>query len=154
MMCDLTIAAETCRFGEPEIRLGYGSTASMLLPFLVPVKIARELLYLGTLIDATRAYEVGLVNAVVPEAGLHEEAFRQARVLSLISPKALRLAKEAVNFALESAGSMHALRHNQSLAAILAGVEDSEDAAFQRVVGERGISEALRWRRQQFDELE
>ena len=74
LLCDLTIAAESCQLGEPEIRQGTSSANSVLLALFVPPKIAAELLLGGGLMTAARAYQVGLVNQVVPDDELLEAA--------------------------------------------------------------------------------
>jgi enoyl-CoA hydratase len=73
MACDLLIAADTARFGQPEVNLGiipgYGGTQR--LPRLVGRNLAKELVLTGEMITAQRAYEIGLVNKVVPAADLN-----------------------------------------------------------------------------------
>jgi enoyl-CoA hydratase len=72
MACDLLIAADTARFGQPEVNLGiipgYGGTQR--LPRLIGRNLAKELVLTGEMISAQRAYEIGLVNKVVPAAEL------------------------------------------------------------------------------------
>ena len=85
MLCDMTIAAEDCSFGEPEIRFGTGSPA-LIMPWVVPLKIAKELMLSGKTIDAKRAYEVGMVNEVVPNDQLMRRARYHARLISRVSP--------------------------------------------------------------------
>ncbi len=65
MFCDLTICSHDARFGEPEIRFSDAGPA-MIMPFIVGHKRAREMLYMGDLIDAQTALECGMVNRVVP----------------------------------------------------------------------------------------
>lgn len=65
MFCDLTICADDAKFGEPEIRFSDAGPA-MIMPFVVGHKRAREMLYMGDLIDAQTALECGMVNRVVP----------------------------------------------------------------------------------------
>ena len=69
MMCDLTIAADDALFGEPEIRFSNVGPA-LIMPFIIGLKRARELLYLGDPIDAQTALQYGMVNRVVPRAEL------------------------------------------------------------------------------------
>src|SRR5215510_14749151 len=88
MMCDLTIAADNALFGEPEIRFSNVGPA-LIMPFIVGVKRAREMLYLGDPIDAQTALGYGMVNRVVPRAELAAATLKFARRLALISPEAL-----------------------------------------------------------------
>ena len=71
MACTMRIAADTARFGQPEINLGIlpGYGGSQRLPRLVGKGIALEILLSGEMVPAARAYEIGLVNKVVPAIG-------------------------------------------------------------------------------------
>jgi methylglutaconyl-CoA hydratase len=94
-VCDLAIASPRASFGYPEVRRGL--VAAMVLPHLLRLvgeRIARELLLGGELIDAQRAYQVGLVNAVVREEDLLPTALEWARRCALGGPQALARTKE------------------------------------------------------------
>src|SRR5207245_4595130 len=75
MLCDLTIAADNALFGEPEIRFSNVGPA-LVMPFVIGLKRARELLYMGDMIDAPTAREMGMVNRVVPLAELPEATMK------------------------------------------------------------------------------
>jgi enoyl-CoA hydratase len=103
MACDLLVAAESAKFGQPEVGLGiipgYGGTQR--LPRLVGRNIAKEMVLTGDMISARRAFEIGLVNRVVPDAELLPAAREIAgRILSR-GPAAVRLAKMAMNRGLD-----------------------------------------------------
>jgi enoyl-CoA hydratase/carnithine racemase len=98
-MCDLCVAAEGARFGITEARWGRGAPWAAPLPWLVPPRVALELLLTGEPIDARRAYEVGLVNRVVPDAALREEAGRLAATVAANAPLSVRAAKAMVHAA-------------------------------------------------------
>jgi enoyl-CoA hydratase/carnithine racemase len=98
-MCDLCIAAESARFGITEARWGRGAPWAAPLPWLVPPRVALELLLTGEPIGARRAYEVGLVNRVVPDAALREEAGRLAATVAANAPLSVRAAKAMVHAA-------------------------------------------------------
>ncbi|WP_433028804.1 enoyl-CoA hydratase/isomerase family protein [Actinomycetospora sp. CA-053990] len=70
--CDLVVAAEHARFAISEVKVGRGAPWAAPLSWLVPPRIAMELLLTGDPLDAARAHDVGLVNHVVPAADLHE----------------------------------------------------------------------------------
>ncbi|MCS7166898.1 MAG: enoyl-CoA hydratase-related protein [Gemmatales bacterium] len=94
-VCDLAVATPQARFGYPEVRRGL--VAAMVLPHLLRLvgeRIARELLLGGELIDAERAYQIGLINAVVPENDLLPTALQWARRCALGGPQALAKTKE------------------------------------------------------------
>ena len=99
MACTMRIAADTARFGQPEINLGIipGYAGSQRLPRLVGKGIAMEILLGGDMISAQRAYEIGLVNRVVPAAELMTEAKKLAQTLASKAPIATRYIIEAVN---------------------------------------------------------
>ena len=103
MACTLRIAADSARFGQPEINLGIipGYAGSQRLPRLVGKGRALEILLTGDMISATRAYEIGLVNRVVPAAELLTEARKLAAALASKAPVATRYIIEAVNHGME-----------------------------------------------------
>jgi enoyl-CoA hydratase/carnithine racemase len=96
-MCDLCVAGTSARFAITEARWGRGAPWAASLPWLVPPRIALELLLTGEPIDATRAYEVGLVNRVVPDPELRSEVGRLARRIAGNAPLSVRAAKAMVH---------------------------------------------------------
>ncbi|MEZ4702083.1 MAG: enoyl-CoA hydratase-related protein [Rhodothermales bacterium] len=101
LACHLRIASETASFGQPEVNLGiipgYGGTQR--LPRIVGLGIALELILTGERIDARRAYEIGLVNRVVPADALLDEARRMVQTIGSKGPLAIRYALEAIRAA-------------------------------------------------------
>lgn len=95
LICDVTIAADTARFSEPEIRHGVLSPM-LLLPWMTHMKALHEFYYTGDPIDAARALELGLVNRVVPLKDLLQEAERTARRIAHAPTYAITLAKRAI----------------------------------------------------------
>jgi len=104
LMCDLIVAGDGARFGQPEINLGIipGAGGTQRWPRTVGKYVAMEVCLGGAPITAQRAYQLGLVNRVVPAEVTIEEATRLAADLAARAPVAVRLAKEAVNRALET----------------------------------------------------
>ena len=89
LSCDLTIAAEGTRFGEPEVRFGSGIVA-LLLPWMTTPKLAKELLLTGNdQIDAQRALGMGIVNRVVPLGSELETARCEWDVINLQAGQAV-----------------------------------------------------------------
>jgi enoyl-CoA hydratase len=103
MACTLRIAADSAILGQPEINLGIipGYAGSQRLPRLVGKGRALELLLTGDHLTAARAYEIGLVNKVVPAAALLEAANALAQTLAAKAPIAVRYIIEAVNQGLD-----------------------------------------------------
>jgi len=124
MACTLRIAADTARFGQPEVNLGLtpGYGGSQRLPRLVGRGRALELLLTGDMIPASRAYEIGLVNRVVPAAELMAEARKLAAALAAKAPIAVRYILEAVHH-----GAEMPLTEAQHLEATLFGLVASTD---------------------------
>ena len=123
-MCDLCVAAASARFGITEVKVGRGAPWAAPLPWLVPPRVAMEILLTGDLIDAVRAERVGLVNHIVPDAGLRDHVQRLARRIAGNAPLSVRAAKQTAVLIAEyplSAAYGHAER-------IWAPVYSSEDA--------------------------
>ena len=104
MMCDVLIAADTAKFGQPEIKLGVlpGMGGSQRLTRAIGKAKAMDLILTGRTIDAAEAERSGLVSRVVPADDLLTEAKAVATTISQMSRSAARMAKEAVNRAFES----------------------------------------------------
>ena len=104
MMCDVLIAADTAKFGQPEIKLGVlpGMGGSQRLTRAIGKAKAMDLILTGRNMDAEEAERAGLVSRVVPAAELLTEAKAVATAISQMSLSAARMAKEAVNRAFES----------------------------------------------------
>lgn len=95
-MCDLCVAADHARFAITEARVGRGAPWAMPLPWLVPPRIAMELLLTAAPITADRAHEVGLVNRVVALADLHETVQEIAETIAANAPLSVGAAKAMV----------------------------------------------------------
>ncbi len=102
--CDIRIASDTAKFGQPEVLLGIipGGGATQRLPRLIGVGKAKELIFTGNLIDAKEAERIGLVNKVVPHEKLGEEVMNLAKNIAEKSPTIIRMAKKAINGSSES----------------------------------------------------
>jgi enoyl-CoA hydratase/carnithine racemase len=151
MMCDLTIAADDAVFGEPEIRFSNVGPA-LIMPFIIGLKRARELLYLGDPIDAQTALQYGMVNRVVPRAELQAATLKFARRLALIAPEALAGTKLAVNRGAEAAGFRNAIRAGLDVVAPLYAARTEVGMKFDEIREREGLGAALRWRAAQFAE--
>jgi enoyl-CoA hydratase len=145
-VCDITIAAQECRFGAPEVRFGSGIVC-MILPWIVGQKNARELLLVGSdKIDAQRAAAIGLVNKVVPADELMHEALRMANEIALNDPVAVRLTKKALNLSAEAAGLRQALEGALKIDVEIESTQTPESTEFNRIMEAEGPKAALKWR--------
>ena len=88
MACDIWIAGNKEKLGQPEVELGImlGLGASQRLARLVGTGIAKEILFTGRMINAERAYEIGLVNHVVDQSEVLEKAKKMAKIITTNSP--------------------------------------------------------------------
>src|SRR3989475_13027541 len=95
--CDIVIASERARFGQPEIKLGvFPPVAAILLPRIIGEKRARELILTGDMIDATEALRLGLGNYVVSGAELASKLANVLTKLRELSPSSLAMARRAI----------------------------------------------------------
>jgi enoyl-CoA hydratase len=120
LAADFIIASPNARLGFPETRMGLipGLGGPQLLPLLVPLGLARQMLMTGELIDAERALAAGLANAVHPLESLVEAAVEIARAIAASSPAAVRAARLAIDEGLSlgiEAGIENALCHYDPL---------------------------------------
>lgn len=104
MMCDFILAADTAKFGQPEIKLGVspGMGGSQRLTRAVGKAKAMEMCLTGRMIDAAEAERAGLVARIVPAAELLDEALKTAAVIAAMAPLAVIANKEMVNAAFET----------------------------------------------------
>ncbi|TAH52789.1 MAG: enoyl-CoA hydratase [Betaproteobacteria bacterium] len=104
MMCDIIIAADTARFGQPEIKLGTlpGAGGTQRLPRAVGKAKAMELCLTGRMMDAVEAERAGLVSRVVPADKLVEEALATAETIASYSLPIVMMVKESINRSFES----------------------------------------------------
>ncbi len=133
MMCDFIIAADTAKFGQPEITLGVipGMGGSQRLTRFVGKSKAMDMCLTGRMMDAAEAERSGLVSRVVPAAELVEEAVKAAAKIAGFSLPSVMMAKEAVNRSYETTLA-EGLRFERRLFHSLFALEDQKEgmAAF------------------------
>lgn len=128
MACDLRIASENARLGQPEINIGLfpGWGGTQRLPRLVGKGMAKEMIFTGKMIDAKTAKELGLVNAVVPADQLKSIVKELATELINRPPVALKLAKELINNSTETNLRL-GMVHEAEAFGIVASTEDFKE---------------------------
>src|SRR6266571_3698557 len=128
MACTIRIAAESAKFGQPEVKLGvmpgYGGTQRM--PRLVGRSRALKLILSGDIIDAAEAYRIGLVDELVPDAHLIERAEIVLKKIIANAPLSVKYALEAVNKGLETSVA-EGLLIEASLFAVCASTDDKKE---------------------------
>ncbi|NHK97900.1 enoyl-CoA hydratase [Rubrivivax benzoatilyticus] len=133
MMCDFIIAADTAKFGQPEIKLGIipGAGGTQRMPRAVGKAKAMDMILTARMMDAAEAERAGLVSRVVPAAALLDEALAAAELINAQSGPSVMMAKECVNRAFES-GLADGLGYERRLFHALFATEDQKEgmAAF------------------------
>lgn len=99
--CDLCVAVDTARFAISEVKVGRGAPWAAPLPWLIPPRIAMQILLTGDPINAARAREIGLVNEVVPAAELVDATQRLAERIAANAPLSVMAAKKTVRLIAE-----------------------------------------------------
>lgn len=104
MACDIRVASDKAKFGQPEVNLGVipGFAGTQRLARMVGTAKAKELILTGEMIDAQTALSVGLVNQVVPHDNLLDETFKMAQKITSKGPTAVRLAKKVISRGIET----------------------------------------------------
>ena len=99
MCCDIVVASENAKFGQPEVSLGVipGFGGTQRLPRLVGKNKAKELIFTGNIIDANEALRIGLINIVVKHEGVMDAAKELAGKIKSNAPVAVKLSKELIN---------------------------------------------------------
>jgi len=150
LACDLTIAAEDAFFGEPELKFGAGIVV-MILPWIVGPKIAKEIILTGAdRIGAQRAYEIGMINRIVPAKDLDEAALRLARHIAAIDPALVKDTKRAINRALQAQGMLEALEDALEIDLAIEGAGSPDKVQFMDIARREGLKAALAWRDARF----
>jgi enoyl-CoA hydratase len=151
MACDLAVAAEGTKLGEPEIRYG-SAPVTLLMPYLIGQKRTRELLLTGDLIDAAEAERIGLINRVVPAERLSAEVDALADRLARTPPEVMGPTKLMLNRAMDAAGFRLAVEAGLDLGAIINAADTPEQREWDEIVRRDGLKAALAWRDRRYDE--
>jgi enoyl-CoA hydratase len=149
MACDLIVAAEDARLGEPEIRFG-SAPVTLLMPFLIGQKKTRELLMTGDLVDAVEAHRIGLINRAVPGDRLVDEVDALADRLARVPPDVMAPTKLMLNRAMEVSGFAEAVAMGLDIQSFVNMSETSRE--FDAIVRRDGLKAALVWRDERYEE--
>ena len=144
-LCDLVLASEQASFGEPEIRY-FNPARVTILPWIVGVRRAKQLLMLGNKLDARTALEYGIVNAVLPVAGFLDAALAWARPLAHRHPASLAAVKRSVNRGMEIGGFLEALRAGVEQIAPLYAAESPTASLYRPEIERLGLRAYVRQR--------
>lgn len=153
MACDLIVATDRAKFGEPEIRFGSGPV-TLLMPFLIGQKKTNELLLTGDVISAAEAERIGMINRVTTVDDLFPTVEKLAKRIAITPPITLRLTKIALTRAYEAMGLRNAVNANLDLAATLNAAYSPEKTEFGERVKTQGLRDALSWRDSRYGKLD
>jgi len=151
MCCDLAIAADDALLGEPEVRHVSGPP-SLMMPWTVPIRHVRWLMYTGDLIDGTEAARIHLVNRAVPGERLMDEARKLARKLARMPGPAIKFAKASLNHYQEGAGLTSSWLYNVEAIATLHS--SPEGRAWMRKLKELSLRDFLAEREAPFRDFD
>jgi len=146
LACDISVAAESARFGMPEAKMGSPSIL-LMLPWLAGPKMSKEILMCAEdTFSAARAKDAGIVNHVVPDDEREEFVLKIANHIVGASPVAVAYFKRAINQTFEIMGLMPALDANVEAAASMKGIVDKDRDEFMRIRKDEGLNAAIAWR--------
>ncbi|MCZ6854662.1 MAG: enoyl-CoA hydratase/isomerase family protein [Gammaproteobacteria bacterium] len=150
--CDITVAAEGTRLGEPELKFGSGIVA-LLLPWLTNPKKAKELILTGNdRLDAKEALALGIVNRVVPAGEEFETAMTIARDIATMDMHSVQMTKEAINRTYEIMVMGQSLRLALDVDTQIESLETPERKTFSDISKKEGLKAAIAWRDARFSE--
>ena len=146
-MCDLIVAAEDAKFGEPELKFSYVPDI-LIEPWKLPMNKARQLLYLGEMLTAQELKECGLVNKIVPYEKLEETAMEMAEKVAAMPTDAVQILKFQVNKTYEMQGMVNAMDMAAEMFNLCRINQAQTQEAFNKIVREEGLTAALEWKKQ------
>ena len=150
LACDLAVVADDAKFGYVDIRFGSG-VVSMLLPWVVGVRTAKELLFTGEdRISADEALRIGMVNRVVPRDELDEATLALAQEIAKNEPFVVQTTKRALNRAWDVGGFRSAMAANTELDVMIETSNLPARDEFRRITSEEGLKAAIAWRDARF----
>lgn len=140
---DLAIASETAIIGEPEIRFG-AAPATLMMPWIVGMRKAKELLLTGDTVDAQEAFRIGIFNKVVSDEQLMDAALAMAEKMASVPSSALKITKVTINKIYEMMNLKASLDYNiESAIAMFFLNQEQQIAEVSKAVKEKGIKALL-----------
>ncbi|MDH5307379.1 MAG: enoyl-CoA hydratase-related protein, partial [Myxococcales bacterium] len=150
--CDITVAAEGTRLGEPELKFGSGIVA-LLLPWLTTPKKAKEFILTGNdKIDAREAHALGIVNRVVAAGQEFETAMAIAKDIAMMDPDTVQMTKQAINRSYDIMGMDQALRMALDVDVQIESLDTPERNRFSEISKKEGLKAAIAWRDARFSD--
>jgi enoyl-CoA hydratase/carnithine racemase len=138
LACDLAIAAEHARLGEPEIRHG-ALSPFLMLPFLTHSRAVHEIYYTGDLVGAADMMRLGIVNRVVPANELAASARKLAERLAKVPPYALQMKKRSLRLAYDLMGATSAIRQHALADTLVIGANTPDQKRLLDTLAKEGM---------------
>jgi len=144
-ICDLLLAADDAKFGEPEVAFSYVPDV-LIEPWKLPFNKVRELLYLGEFMSAEELHRLGVVNRLYPYANLEEETMKIATRLAGMPRDTMAMLKSQINKTYEIKGFYNAMEAAGEMFNLCRINQVQQEAEFNKIVVEKGLKEALEWK--------
>ncbi len=138
LACDLAIAADHARLGEPEVR-HFALSPFLIMPFLTHSKFLHEYYYIGDMIDAAQMARLGLVNRVVPGAELEAAAWQLAARVAKVPAFPLEMTKRSLRTTYDLMGFQNAMRQHALADTIVLGADLPEQRALMDLLVQSGM---------------
>lgn len=148
-VCDLTIAADDTKFGEPEIQFNSHPPFPML-PYVLNYKMAKEVLLLGDQFSVEEALRMGLINKYVPLEELDKTVYEYAMKLVKMPVPAVRMTKQTINRIYEAAGFQTGIHIGEEAFAAVLSSTTPEFTKFCEIRDSEGMASAFKWRDEYF----
>ena len=150
MLCCITYASDTAKFGEPEIHFS-AVPPVLVMPWVIGLRHTRELLYSGDIVDAEQAHRIGLVNRVFPDSDLETQTMRYARRVAAMDPVAVQMMKASINYTAANAGFRQSIQYALENGALVEATKTENYVKFMEVAEREGLTAAIKWREAQFN---
>ncbi len=147
-LCDLLIASEDAKFGEPELKYSYINDV-LVEPWKMTMNRVKQLVFLGDFMSAQELKEAGVVNFVVPPEKLEEETMKLANRLADQPAESIRMLKYEINKTYEIMGMRNAMDFAAEMFNLCRIHQVQEQAEFNRMVQEQGLKAAMAWKAEQ-----
>ncbi len=145
LLCDMIIASEDAKFGEPELKYSYVNDV-LIEPWKMPMNKAKELAFLGDFMTAAELKDMGVVNRIVPLEQLEEETMKLANRLAEQPAESIRMLKYEINKTYEIMGMRNAMDFAAEIFNLCRINQVQEQAEFNRIVNEQGLKAAMAWK--------
>ena len=147
-LCDLLIASEDAKFGEPELKYSYINDV-LVEPWKMTMNRVKQMLFLGDFLTAQDLKEAGVVNFVVPAEKLEEETMKLANRLAEMPVEAIRMLKYEINKTYEIMGMRNSMDFAAEMFNLCRIHQVQEQSEFNKIVNEQGLKAALAWKAEQ-----